>query len=203
MGELLRDGVVLPVINLLDCKSYPHGHWNICPFPGLTPLTKTLFQVVIVVAIFLSILLICLLHSGLNKLRKRFPAFSPSGPYLGAIVETVLLGYSAATGTTMRLLDCVQIQHVSRWYYNAEITCFQWWQSASIAVIILYLFPFIFILCIGSLRLHQRQISAKMFLLACVFPLSYLLHAFVVFLKEALARPHKSSHEMTSKLSVC
>ena len=161
MGELLRDGVVLPVINLLDCKSYPHGHWNICPFPGLTPLTKTLFQVVIVVAIFLSILLICLLHSGLNKLRKRFPAFSPSGPYLGAIVETVLLGYSAATGTTMRLLDCVQIQHVSRWYYNVEITCFQWWQSASIAVIILYLLPFIFILCIGSLRLHQRQISAK------------------------------------------
>ena len=150
MGELLRDGVVLPVINLLDYKSYPHGHWNICPFSGLAPLTKTLFQVVIVIAIFLSILLICLLHSGLNKLRKRVPAFSPSGPYLGAILETVLLGYSAATGTTMRLVDCVQIQHVSRWYYNAEITCFQWWQSASIVVIILYLFSFIFILYIQA-----------------------------------------------------
>ena len=200
VSNLLRDRIVLPVINLLDFKLYPYSDWNICPFPGFTPLTKTLFQIVVVVVMLLSILFIYFLHVGLNKLRKRVPVLPPSGPYLGAILETVLLGYSALTGTAMRLLDCVKIQHVSRWYYNAEITCLQWWQKASIVVIILYLFPFIFMLCVGTLRLHQRQISAKKFLLACVLPLPYLLHVFVTYIKKAFTRPHKFL-EMTSKPS--
>ena len=201
VSELLRDSIVLPLINLLDFKLYPYSGWSICPFPGLTPPTKTLLQVVIVVAIFLSILFIYFLHSCLNKLRKRVPVLPPCGPYLGAIPEIVLLGYSAMTGTAMRLLDCVTIQHVSRWYYNAEITCFQWWQKTSIAVIILYLFPFIFTLYVGTLRLHQRQISAKKFLLACLLPLPYLLYASVVYLKEALARTHKSQEVTMSRES--
>ena len=200
VSKLLRDSIVLPVINLLDFKLYPYSDWSICLFPGFTSLTKTLFQIVIVKAIFLSILFIYFLHIGLNKLRKRVPVLPPSGPYLGAILETMLLGYSALTGTAMRLLDCVKIQHVSRWYYNAEITCLQWWQKASIVVIILYLFPFIFMLYVGTLRLHQRLISVKKFLLACNLPLPYLLHVFVVYIKRALTRPHKFL-EMTSKPS--
>ena len=76
-------------------------------------------------AIFLAILFIYLLHSESTKLRKRTPVFPLKGPYLGAILESVLLGYSAVTGTTMRLLYCVEIQHVHRWYYNAEITCLE------------------------------------------------------------------------------
>ena len=200
-GELLTDKIVFPITSIFDFKLYPHSDWNICPFAGLTPLTKTLTQVFVVMAIFLAILFIYLLHSGLNKLRKRTPVFPLKGPYLGAILESVLLGYSAVTGTTMRLLYCVEIQHVHRWYYNAEITCYQWWQKTTIALIILFLFPFIFMLYDGSLRLHRRQISAKKFLLACVFPLPYLLYASVVYLKKALKRP-LFSQELKSKSSI-
>ena len=200
-GELLTDKIVFPITSIFDFKLYPHSDWNICPFAGLTPLTKTLTQVFVVMAIFLAILFIYLLHSGLNKLRKRTPVFPLKGPYLGAILESVLLGYSAVTGTTMRLLYCVEIQHVYRWYYNAEITCYQWWQKSTIAVIILFLFPFIFMLYDGSLRLHRRQISAKKFLLACVFPLPYLLYAGVVYLKKALKWP-LFSQELKSKSSI-
>ena len=200
VSELLRENIVLPLINLMDFKLYANNGWNICPFPGITPLTKTLFQLVIVMALFLSVLFIYLLHSGLNKLSKRTQVLPQCGPYLGAILEIVLLGYSAATGTAMKLLDCRKIQHVSRWYHNAEVTCFQWWQSASIAAIVLYLFPFIFMLYVGSLRLHRRQISAKKFLLACVFPLPHLLLVFVCYLNKVLTRPH-DSQEMTLKSS--
>ena len=168
-GELLTDKIVFPITSLFDFKLYPHSDWNICPFAGLTPLTKTLTQVFVVMTIFLAILFIYLLHSGLNKLHKRTPVFPLKGPDLGAILESVLLEYSAVTGTTMRLLYCVEIQHVHRWYYNAEITCFQWWQKSTTAVIILFLFPFIFMLYDGSLRLHRRQISAEKFLLVAFF----------------------------------
>ena len=53
----------------------------------------------------------------------------------------------------------------------------------------------------GSLRLHWRQISAKKFLLACVFPPPYPLFASVVYLKKALKRP-LFSQELKSKSSI-
>ena len=53
----------------------------------------------------------------------------------------------------------------------------------------------------GSLRLHRRQISAEKFLLACVFPLPYLLYASVVYLKKALKRP-LFFQELKSKSSI-
>ena len=200
VGEMLREHIMLPVISLMDFKLYTNNNWNICPFPGVTPLSKILFQPVIVLALQLSILLIYLLHSGLNKLRKRTPVLPQSGPYLGAILEALLLGYSATTGTATKLLDCKRIQHVARWFYNAEITCYQWWQWASVATIALHLGPFIFMLYDGSRRLHRRQISVKMFLLACVFPLPYLLLVFLVYLRKIIFRPH-DNQEMTSQLS--
>ena len=201
VGELLRENIMLPLISLMDFKLYTsNNNWNICPFPGITPLSKILFQLVVVLALHLSILLIYLLHSGLNKLRKRTPVLPHSGPYLGAILETLLLGYSATTGSATKLPHCKTIQHVSRWFYNAEVTCYQWWQWASVATIALHLFPFIFMLYDGSLRLHRRQISVKMFLLACVFPLPYLLLAFLGYLRKVIFRPH-DNHEMTSQLS--
>lgn len=53
----------------------------------------------------------------------------------------------------------------------------------------------------GSLRLHRRQISAKKFLLACVFPLPYLVCSSVVNLKKAL-KPPLFSQKLKSKSSI-
>lgn len=101
----------------------------------------------------------------------------------------------------MKLLNCVQIQHVSRWYYDAEITCFQWWQNASFVVIALFLFPFILTLYFATVRLHQGKISAKRFLLACVFPLPYLVLLFISYLKKVITQP-RDCQEMASTSSV-
>ncbi|KAJ7392407.1 hypothetical protein OS493_012069 [Desmophyllum pertusum] len=197
VSGVLKDNIVLPAISLLDFKISVNNDWSICPFPGITPLSKTLFQLAAVTAIFMWIPFIYLLHSGLNKLRKRTSALPPSGPYLGAILEIVLLGYSAATGTATKLLNCVNIQHVSRWYYDADITCYQWWQNASIAAIALFLFPFILTLYFASLRLYRGQLSAKMFVLACVFPLPCLLLVLVFHVNKVITQP-RDCKEMTS-----
>lgn len=144
-----------------------------------------MFQVATVMIIFFSIPVIYFLHSALNKLRKRRPTFPPAGPYLGAVLEIVLLGYSAVTGTTVKLLHCVSIQEVSRWYYDAQFTCwYQRWQQAAFVAIALNLLPFIFTLYFTSLQLYQGEISGKMFLLACILPFPYLLFVFVHYVKK-------------------
>ncbi|KAL9965741.1 hypothetical protein ACROYT_G029583 [Oculina patagonica] len=186
VSEVLKDNIALPVMSLLDFKVSVNNDWRICPFPGITPLSKTLFQLAAVTATGLSIPAIYLLHSGLNKLRKRTPVLPPSGPYLGATLEILLLGYSAATGTAMKLLKCVEIQHVSRWYYDAEITCNHWWHTAAIMGIALYLVPFIFALYFASFQLYRGQISAKIFILVCFFPLPYLLLLFIAYVVKVI-----------------
>lgn len=187
--NLLRNEIALPIANLLNFKLYASINWKICPWPIFTPLLKTMVEVVTVMTIFFSIPVIYLLHSGLNKLCKRRPTFPPAGPYLGAVLEIVLLGYSAVTGTTVRLLHCVSIQEVSRWYYDAQYFCWhQWWQQAAFVVIALNLFPFIFTLYFASLRLYQGRISGKIFLLASILPFPYLLSVFLNYIKKIMTK---------------
>ena len=196
--HLLKDKIVLPITTLLNFQISVNNGWKICPLTGITPLSKTLFQLAFLTAIFISIPVMYLLHSGLNKLRRRSPALPPGGPYLGAALEMFLLGYSALTVTAKNLLYCVPIQHVSRWYYDAQFTCYQWWQSASLIIIALYLFPSIFSLYFSTFRLYQGKISAKMFLLACVCPFPYLLYIFILHVKKVTTQKY-GCQEMTPK----
>ncbi|RMX60878.1 hypothetical protein pdam_00003444 [Pocillopora damicornis] len=187
--NLLRNEIVLPLTNLLNFKLYANTNWKICPWPIFTPLLKTLFHLVTVMTIFFWIPVLYLLHSGLNKLCKRRPTFPPAGPYLGAVLETVLLGYSAVTGTIVRLLHCVSIQEVSRWYYDAQYVCkHQWWQQAAIAVIVLNLFPFIFTLYFISVKLYRGKISGKIFLLASILPFPYFLFVLYHYVKKKITK---------------
>ncbi|CAH3146370.1 unnamed protein product [Pocillopora meandrina] len=187
--NLLRNKIALPVTNLFNLKLYANINWRICPWPILTPLLKTMFHLVTVMTILFSIPIIYLLHSGLNKLRKRRPTFPPAGPYLGAVLEIMLLGYSAVAGTIARLLHCVSIQEVHRWYYDAQYVCWhQWWQKAAIVVTALNLFPFIFTLSVGSVQLYRAKISGKKFLLAIILPLPYLLFVLYDCVKKKITR---------------
>ena len=187
--NLLRNKIVLPFTNLLNLKLYANTNWKICPWPIFTPLLKTVFHLVTVVTIFVWIPVLYLLHSGLKKLCKRSPTFPLAGPYLGAVLETVLLGYSAVTGTIVRLLHCVSIQEEYRWYYDAQYVCkHQWWQQAAIAVIVLNLFPFIFTLYFISVKRNRGTISGKIFLVASILPFPYLLFVFYHYVKKIRTR---------------
>ena len=185
----LKNNIALPVTNLLNLKLYANTNWKICPWPNCTPLLKTVFHLVTVITIFFWIPVLYLLRSGLNKLRKRRPTFPPAGPYLGVVLEIVLLGYSAVTGAIMRLIHCVGIQEEYRWYYDAHFLCWnQWWQRVAFVVIALNLIPFIFTLYFISLRLYRGEISGKTFLLASILPFPYLLFVLYHYVKKIRTR---------------
>ena len=187
--NLLRNKIALPFTNLFNLKPYANTNWKICPWPIFTPLSKTVFDLVTVMTIFFWIPVLYLLHSGLNKLRKRRPTFPPAGPYLGVVLEIVLLGYSVVTGTIVRLLHCVRIQKEYRWYYDAQYVCWnQWWQQAAFVVIALNLIPFILTLYFASLQLYRGKISGKIFLLACILPFPYLSFVLYDHVKEKVTK---------------
>ena len=170
-----------------------------CPFPGLTPETKQLFEVAPVFGTLGAIYLIYAVHFIMSKILHT--ATPTLGRYLGATMETILLGYIKIATVSLSLIRCVSVGNESRWFYNGTIVCYQWWQKVLIAFDVIVVVPFIFVLAWGAVKLHREKVSAKHFLLACVFPLPFL----ILWLLQSLGffgnqRQHAQNTEYTKAL---
>ena len=144
-----------------------------CPFPGLTPETKLAFKIAPVFGTLIAIFFIYVLHSFICRIRGAIrPAIAP---YLQASIKTVFLGYVTMATVSMSLIRCVVVADESRWFYNGNITCYQWWQYASFTFIAIFVIPFIFVLALVSFKLHHDKITVRQFLLAIIFPLPFLI----------------------------
>ena len=144
-----------------------------CPFPGLTPETKLVFKIAPVFGTLVAIFFIYVFHSIICHIRGAIrPAIAP---YFQASIKTVFLGYVTLATVSISLTRCVFVVDESRWFYNGNIRCYQWWQYASFTFIATFVFPFIFVLLLVSFKLHHDKITVKQFLLAIVFPFPFLM----------------------------
>ena len=145
----------------------------ICPFAGFTIVTKKLFSTVYVLATLFMIGLIYSFHLGFQMIRGRDAPFA--GPYLGGILQILLLGYTILGSVSFDLLRCVPIGSQRRLFYDGNMVCYEWWQYILIAFIVTFIAPFGFVLFWGALKLHRQAISVKRLLLACIFPAPFLI----------------------------
>ena len=60
--------------------------------------------------------------------------------------------------------------------------CFLWWQYILIVLIIVFFVPFVFVLFWGCFKLYNGHLSVARFLLACCFPLPFLVYWVFLFL---------------------
>ena len=174
LEQLVKAKVLIPIQGFFNFQERYLGHESlICPWPGLTPETKQLFEVAPVFGTLGAIYFIYVLHYSWYKiLRTQNPTFER---YLAATVETILLGYIKIANVSLSLVRCVPIGPQSRWFFNGTIVCYQWWQIALIAFDIMVVVPFIFVLAWGAVKLHRGKVSAKHFLLASMLPLPFLI----------------------------
>ena len=145
----------------------------LCPFPGLTPETKLIFKIAPVFGTLAAIFFIYTLHSIYCRARGSIhPAITP---YFQASIKTIFLGYVTMATVSVSLISCVFVADESRWFYNGNITCYQWWQYASITFIAIFVFPFKVVLAVISFKLHHDKITVTQFFLALIFPLPFLM----------------------------
>ena len=171
--HLMEKYLLVPVIGWFDFKPISSDRGVVCPIRGLTVASKMLLQASQVIAVLFGIGVIYLLHGALRKYRRRSPFFPSADRYLAATVDCLLLGYSTLASTTLKALNCVTIQTSSRFFYDGNIQCWQWWQKLCGVVICVFIVPFVFVLYRGSKLLHRKEISAKRFLYACLIPLPF------------------------------
>ena len=105
-----------------------------CPFPGLTPLSKKIFEISPVFATLIAIWIIFSVRWIISFARQRrsSPQTSSFPPYLAATMETLLLGYAAIANVAFSLVRCVSLGSETRWFYNGNVECYQWWQYVAL-----------------------------------------------------------------------
>lgn len=173
--SLLKTNFVDPLVGLFNFQQrLSSSSGFICPFPGFTVVMKRLFSTLHVFGTLVMICLLFCLNFGFQMIRGRDAPFP--GPYLGGILEVLLLGYAILGSVSFDLLRCVPIGSQWRLFYDGNVVCFEWWQYVLIAFVVTFIIPFGFVLFWGSLKLYREALSVKRFLLACILPTPFLIN---------------------------
>ena len=172
----------------------------ICPFRGLTVVTKQLFSASDVFGTCLMIGVLYCLHRGAQRCRrKEAPNCSP---YMAGVLQTILLGYKTLASVSFNLLRCVPIGSEKRLFLDGNVVCFQLWQYILIAFVVAFVMPFVFVLLWGCYKLHNGSLSVAKFLLACCFPFPFLLYWLFLFLlcvKRNAAQTDTATRQMSKR----
>ena len=195
--HLAENYFLVPFIGWFDFKAISSNKGLICPFGGLTVVSKMFLRTSQVFAVLSGILVIFLMHGAVRKLKKQSPVFPPSGQYLAATIECLLLGYSTLASTALKALNCVPIQSTSRFFYDGNIQCWQWWQKLCGVFIFVFIVPFVFVLYRGSKLLYGKVMTTKQFLYACLFPLPFAFRWMVSCKK--ISRKETETHDVNGE----
>ena len=162
-----------PVLGFFNFQPSFKKEGFLCPFPGLTPATKMIFKIAPVFGTLLVVFLMYGVHSFFCRIKG---AIRPAvARYLQTGIKTILLGYVTLATVSISLIRCVFVAGESRWFYNGNITCYQWWQYVALGFNVIFVIPFIFVLAVISFKLQHDNITITEFLLTMIFPLPFLM----------------------------
>jgi predicted outer membrane repeat protein len=176
LEQLLSTKFVTTFVAFFNFRPNTSGLGLTCPFPGLTPLTKKIFEISPVFATLVAIWIIFGIRCTISLARRRRPSPQTSflPPYLAATIETLLLGYAAIANVSFSLVRCVSIGSETRWFYNGNVACFQWWQYMALVFNLVFVVPFMLTLAWASLKVQKGKLTARELLLSTLFPLPLL-----------------------------
>ena len=170
--SLIKANLIEPMLGLFNFRFLSSG--LSCPLPGLTVVSKQFFSASHVFGTMLLICIFYVLHWGIQRFRGQ--GVPSVGPYVGGILQTLLLGYTTLASVSFTLLRCIPIGTEKRLFYDGKVVCYQWWQYLLIAFVCIFVIPFVFVLLWGSYKLFGGTLSVGKFLLACALPLPSFIY---------------------------
>ncbi len=144
---------------------------------GFTAVTKILFNSCFgpcVILVFLLIfgiqkVLFHFLHNHTHMWK------SLQGNLMRAFLLSVLFSYQKLLGGAFALVQCVEIEGQTVLYVQGNIQCYTWWQTIVTLYIFLSAVPIFILLSYAPYYIHQKSMSVKVFILACLFPVPVMM----------------------------
>ena len=104
--HLAENYLLLPVMGWFDFKAIGLKGGLVCPFLGLTVVSKIFLQASQVFAVLFGVLLIFVVNGAKRKIQRKRPVFPPADQYLAATVDCLVLSYSTLALTSLKALNC-------------------------------------------------------------------------------------------------
>ncbi len=172
--------------------------YDLCPFMGITTKDKLsfkfLFLLCIYIGLFACLIAISLIVKSSQRLRNthiyKILLFIQLKTIVG-LMEVIKYTYSGFTGVAFMSLTCVLVANDNVWFYDGSVQCFETWQYHMVALFIIYILPFPFMLILGMLLLEKRKISNSNFLVGCIVPLPIFIMWSAVWLSHKQRKIHQ------------
>ena len=187
----------------LDVDVQQVANITICPFEGVTAVTKNLARPIFVLMILiiwsslfsLTVLLRVMFQRRKSTLMHRLSAFKLT--LIEGYVETMKYSYSGLAGVTFLFLSCIPIRDNMVWKFNAEVMCLSSWQIWVITVAVIYTVPFSFTTILGLKLLRWGKIGHYQFMIGSLCPLPFLMYWSVVYVITKVQQQKIKSEELS------
>ena len=155
-----------------------------CPLHGIGSITKVwikaLFPVnCLLFAGFLYAFSVALSHFSSNQFIWKC-CMKAKPRLLAAILQLSLLGYSTLISSILSFVTCISLENGDRiLYIDGNVPCYQQWQYAILAFIVLWAIPLIYILYKLPRYIRKEQISVRGVYIALLLPLPFTIYKIV------------------------
>ena len=173
---------------------------SLCPIRGLTAVTKLLFEnsfacYILILLLMLHVLVYCVQHlSPQQELCKNKEIMIFSIRLKVATIQILLLSYSTLSETAVTLVSCIPINDEFVLLIDGTITCYAWWQVWIFILVLTWVIPFPFAMVYSLIHLKKEYITYNQFVLAWVFPITYMIWQLIMLCKSSSRNDQRNEH---------
>ena len=159
-----------------------------CPSLHTTPMTKVLTKALLLSVMFVVFALAYLINRGFHHIKRCFikdngiernEGLQFRERVLIVLFEAVLLSFALIAKTVFSLLTCVTVRNANVLHMQGNMTCYQPYQYAIIAIAFTWILPFCFLISLLPNSIHRKFIGNWSIFAACLFPLPFVLYLVV------------------------
>ncbi len=168
---------------------------DICIFPGLNTVQKTVLKTLFMPLMWFTIIIIyevasCLKHNIGSKMSRRAT---------NAFLLSIMFSFQKLAIAYFSLMHCTTILDLNVLTMQATTECYTYWQILLSVYIGVSIIPFGFYLMICTQYMKHSEISLRIFFLGCIFPLPVILYFIIMSCNQ-----HNSSRsgKMTTNVKV-
>ena len=178
--------VISSIFNLKINGAYIHRA-SFCGFTREQAVSKEVLKLLFIIYIIVVFGIIGSLSECFRRRKKAPQNVQSITPFqdrvVSSLLQTLLLGYSVLTMSTMTLLRCQFVYGFGRvLFIDGHVSCFTRWQYILFAVLVVWIVPFPLAIYLSSRGLTEHKLSIKRFFLAITFPLGFIIQLIYFYL---------------------
>ena len=177
---------------------------NICPFPGLDPVSKVWLKPMFIPLLFVILTTVyCVAKIKIMRLPTKSPKWNDlCGKVATAIMLAVLFSYQKLAFSAFSLVHCVPVADKNVLFIDGNVNCLQNWQIAVLFYIYLCIIPFGIYIAVAPSFLERHKLAIGQYFLGFLPVPMVLIVVFVRCVKKLRHTENNSTVKKSGEISL-